>query len=299
MKLLRVFSTTLLLLLTLSIAMVSQSHAATMFTDGAAGNSDIIDAANWDNGLPDNVGNAGTIPTGFNTAAGGTGGGANVDDLDGMVLTFEGNSTLVTTNNRSDDNILTFNGTSNWTNDATLFLGRDGPAGTSTTVNINDSASLATIPRLTNMAGGKMGIGRIGNAFIVQSGGSVTIDDEIEIGAGNGGSGLYTLSAGTVLAEFLEFDNVTPGVTSSFDFTVGSTGVLTLRNGGADYSADLLAFIVGGDITVGAAAATAADFLITIDTGVSTSIRLIPEPSSLALVGLTIGMTVSLLHRRM
>lgn len=259
--------TTLLLAFFSMLLMIGSENliAATIFTDADGADSEIINPGNWDNGLPTNDGtNPGTIPTGLAATA-----DLDLDSLTSKEITLEGTATLTGLNVRVEDSTITLKDASSYATTGTVALGRDASPVGDTVLNIMDSASLSMT------AGFKVGLRQ--NAFLNQSGGSVVVATEIDLGnMNNGGVGLYTISGGTVTANDITFQNG-----SAFDFTAGSTGVLTILGGGNDFSSNLEAFVTNGDISLGGATSPLSNFLISYD-GQSTSIQLaaIPEPSA-------------------
>lgn len=267
---LRVYS----LVLTVCLLTSSQlAWSATTF-NGSSG-ADLATAGNWSNGLPNNSGNLGTVPTGFATTTGGN------DDLDGMDITFEGSSSLHSTAGlKLNGGTFSFQDTSVFTSPATLAIGRDatGPA----TLNVSDSASVSTDndfkvgfrdDGILNMTGGTLNI-----LLDLDLGGNVTSNPD------NDGIGTFNFSGGT--ANFGRRANWDPGNTGSVvNFTAGSTGIMTFGNEGADYTATLLAEISEGDIVFDGSPADASDFLIDFTGGV-TSIQLAtgPAPQPLGLI---------------
>ena len=85
------------------------------------------------------------------------------------------------------------------------------------------------------------------------------------------------MSGGTATATLLNF---AADAANIFNFTLGSTGILTILNGGTDYTTNFETFITDGDIRINSLSATSADFQITYNSAVSTSIQLIPEPTT-------------------
>jgi aspartate 1-decarboxylase len=251
--------------------------AATTFT--GAIDTDITNVGNWDNGLPDNAGNDGIIPSGLSTTYTGNTAALNFNG------TWNGTATLSGDNSRIDNGFLTFNDTSSYVSPNTIAIARDGGSGT---ININGSAIVRTTGAV---AGGDIKIGRAGSAFVNQTGGLLDAFLDIELGVNNGGTGVYNLSGGTAVGERLLFGAL---ATNVFNFTPGSTGVLTIRNGGADYTTVFEGYIGAGQITINGAAANTGDFLINY-TGTETSIQ-IPEPGS-AVLGL-LGAAFLLRRRR-
>jgi uncharacterized protein (TIGR03382 family) len=251
--------------------------AATVFT-GASGTDAqaLADAANWDNGLPDNAGNDGNIPTGTATTY------AADSDLN-FNGTWDGDSTLTGGNSRIDDGVLTFNGTSSYTTTNVIALARNGGTGI---INIFDNATVSADTGLK--------IGRAGAGIINQFGGTLTVGADLELGnVNNGGTGVYNMSGGVANGTFLSFATDPANI---FNFTTGSVGILNISNAGVDYTTDFENFISNGDITRNGTSASVGDFLINFD-GSSTSIQLgsVPEPGTGAfgLLGLAI-----LLRRR-
>ena len=121
---------------------------------------------------------------------------------------------------------------------------------------------------------------------IRDSGGVAQFDDNVGIGRDEATT-LVTISGGSFNVDgVLSFDvpanaaGDRPGF-GTIDFTDGSTGSLTVAGLG---EADFAAFVASGDITFDGAAVAAADFGTIFS--VSGSTLSIPEPASLALVGL-------------
>ncbi|TWU21350.1 hypothetical protein [Bythopirellula polymerisocia] len=231
------------------------SVRATLFT--GADDSVINNELNWDDGLPDNFGNDGTVPSGFDTTH------SDVNALDNANITFLGNSSLTgSAQVRVENSTLTFKDSSSWSLIGTIALGRDAAPVGDSILNIQDNASVSMTACFK--------VARAQNAFVNQSGGTVLLpSDTLDLGNSNGGVGTYTLSAGTVTASGM---NIYDDGSSKFNFTLGSTGVLTVLNGGVDYTAGFEGFITDGDITLGGASAGSGDFLIAYDNG-STSIQ--------------------------
>ena len=126
-----------------------------------------------------------------------------------------------------------------------------------------------------------------GNLTFNLSGGVAQFDDNVGIGRDEATT-LVTISGGSFNVDgVLSFDvpggsgGVRPGF-GTIDFTDGSTGSLTVAGLG---EADFAAFVASGDITFDGAAVAAADFGTTFSVSGST-LSVVPEPASLALVGL-------------
>ncbi len=303
------------------LAISLTSHAATTWT--GAVNNDINNAGNWDNGLPTNNGsNDGTVPTGnpgLNgspqnkniTFEGNSGYNANNfggNQANGYNVTFNGSGNADFTGNglflawdggAANDSSFTWNSTGTL-NTTRLFTSRFG-MGTFTqtagTINQNNTGAF-------DMIGGEFGApqdplggttwlmsGGVFNASASEfeprfgsmsmTGGTINAND-FKWDEGRGGSSfLWDFSGGIVnVTDINGFNN-----NDAFNFTAGSTGVLNVTN--ANYSiADAEADINNGWITLNGAAATPADFIISI-VGQNTEIR-IPEPS----VGIFAGLGV-------
>ncbi len=242
---------------------------------------DILNAGNWSNGLPSSV-NAGTVPTGFATVDNGT--LVPNTALTDFVVTFEGTSTLTGPGTQTDRSTITLQDSSSWINSGTPGISRNDDLGTAT-LNIQDNASLTAAVDIK--------LGRKGTGILNQSGGTVTIEStsgsDLELGNNNqGGIGLYNMTGGTadifdqiqlqnesifslangvITAESIRFFDPSGGDSiSTFDFPdfMGgdSQGILAIRNGGADYTADLEAMITNGNFTINGSSATTSDFNI-------------------------------------
>jgi hypothetical protein len=238
--------------------------AQTTFTDADVADSAITTEENWDNGLPDNVGNVGTVSGTFAATY------AADQDLDGKDMIFEGMSSLTGSGVKIDDSTLTFRGQSVFESTGTIGVARDLLA--TNTLNIQESASV--------IAGNDLKLGRAGMAILNQSGGSLTIASALEIGNTNvGGTGALNLSGGVITAGSLELQI---GVV---DFTTNSTGSISVLNGGVDFTPDFESFINSGGITIGGAMAATSDFLITYDGTTKTTLTVAAAmPEALGLI---------------
>ncbi|NDV61481.1 PEP-CTERM sorting domain-containing protein [Puniceicoccales bacterium CK1056] len=210
--------------------------------------TDFNTAGNWDNGLPDNAGNPGIVPTGTVTTLLAT-------SLNGTTVTWSGDSHLNTTAAvRIANSTHTFQGSSNLTTGIALQIGR-GTVADVGTLNWDSAGTLSS---------GVMTVGRDATGTLSQSAG-VVAPSSLAIGRGTI-VGTYTLSGG----------NVTTGtfgiVNGTFNFTAGSTGLLTVTNAGSPFD---FASLLGTGILKDAA-----------DSWIITSNTLavgVPEPSTYAL----------------
>jgi len=299
-----------------SLGFVGLSQAATTYFGPVGG--DMGDAANWDNGLPDNVGNVGTVPTGFGQL---TGSPLNKD------IIFNGDSGFNANdfnNNLANGYNVTFNGTGNADFNSGLFLGWDPGAANDSTLTWN-STGTATANRMfsSRFAGGTFtqsagtinqtatgGFDMVGGEFgptaaspnagttWTMSGGvfnSSATQFQARFGTMNqsggdfnlnllsfssGGNWNWDLSGGSVnLTDLSGF-----GGSDSFNFSTDSTGVLNVTS--ANYSiGDAEADINSGWITLDGSATTPSNFLIS-EAGGITRISVIPEASIGLLAGL-------------
>jgi len=199
------------------------------------------------NGVETNQGTAFTTPNNFLRA------NSAVITADGGVLTREGGGVLGFTPSTTTVDVLAGSFIST---DGDTFLGNGGALGTDTS----------------------------GTSTFTISGGSASFSN---LGLGRDeGTGLLTIAGGTVdVAGTLEFDDISGGLgDGTIDFTTGSTGTLTVA--GAD-AAFFEGFFDSGDITAGGAGGTFGEiFQVSGNTLSLASTTAVPEPSSLALLGL-------------
>ena len=129
--------------------------------------------------------------------------------------------------------------------------------------------------------GGALGTPTSGTSTFTISGGSASFNN---LGLGRDeGTGLLVIAGGAVNVDgTLEFDVISGGAgDGTIDFTDGSTGTLTVA--GAD-AATFEAFFDAGDITAGGAGGTFSEIFAV--SGSTLSLVAVPEPSSVALLGL-------------
>ena len=306
-----------------SAALAGSAFAATTWT--GAIDTNIANAGNWDNGLPV-AGNPGTVPAGnpsltgsplnahitFAGDSGYTGNQFGGNQANGYNITFSGSGNADFTGNglflawdggAANDSSFTWNSTGTATT-TRFFTSRFGmgnftqTAGTINQVNtgnfdmIGGEFGAPTDPTggtTWTMSGGTFNSSasefepRFGT--MNQSGGDI-FGNVLKWDEGRGGSTfVWNFSGGTVnVTDIIGFNNG-----DAFNFTLGSTGVLSVLN--ANYSvADAEADIAAGRITLNGAPSTPADFIISVN-GANTEIRAIPEPTvgllgALGLLGL-------------
>jgi hypothetical protein len=244
------------------VLLASYSQAQTNFT--GATDTSLLDAGNWDNGLPTNA-NPGSV-SGFDTTSPGN------QSMDGITYTFGGVGTLTTAAMRWNNNTITYEGSYNHTATAALVLGRDGDG--AATVNWDSAGTMTT--GVANLQ-----IGRQSDGTFNQSVGNVVAGTLLLGGVDSqNGNGLYTLSGGNITVDVFTLNTTTTG-SKIFDFTTTSTGMLIVLNGGADYTAILQGYIDSGNITVGGVAQTPGDysaFDISFD-GNATTLSLVSGPT--------------------
>jgi len=300
----------------LTLGLVSTVSAATTFNGGPT--DDIALAGNWNNGLPTGPGNPGTLDTTaewlpanptltnfyLDIIAGGT---LNREDffqpqtIDGGVWTINGGSIINTTAvNLSDDAQVTLN-----TGAITMGGGRD--------LGINGT-SLFTIGGGTLTIGDELNMG--GGSFTM-NGGTTVINGSGNVGDNFGSNGTFNFDGGSFTA-------------GNYGANAGTIGVRTVNfgagSGSVDFTGDFEAFrttidwvagsgmslTIAGALSNSGAATTFEDlytggqllyegsnanpfgdnFQVT-----GSTLSLIPEPSSVALLGLA-GLAVCLRRRR-
>ena len=124
--------------------------------------------------------------------------------------------------------------------------------------------------------------------FVTQNNGSILVGDELKMEFGS----VFTIAGGSLTANRLTIVNTNPGEDYVNFLTSGTGGTMYFRS---DYVSELNTFITNGDIRIDGATANLSDFNISYD-GSKTSISAVPEPSSVALLGL--GGLALLMRRR-
>ncbi|MDF3129629.1 PEP-CTERM sorting domain-containing protein [Kiritimatiellaeota bacterium B1221] len=267
--------------------------ADTIWTGGASPDNDIDNPANWSAGLPDDSGtNDGIINNGDTVEM------LWRDDLDDTHYVVSGGSTIHYADGistfRWDDGSITLNSGGHLDIDYTgvSSIGHDnGTALGTTTLNIYSGAT-------ADFAGG-LAVGRNVLGFVNQYGGSLNVAGVLYVAANASGSvpgSIFTLSGGTVtVADFQSFHHNDPSNLNHFNFTSGSTGSLTVLQDNFDF-AD---FIADGDIRFNSnASSDLADFIIDESVSGQTTLTVVPEPGSIALLGLGMLSVVTALRRR-
>lgn len=220
-----------------------------------------------------------------------TDGDGNVTNA-GQALTISGGNALLRTNDLTinADNgggVVTFQGSN-------LFFAQ---IPNTTTIDIQAGEFNVTTPQVFLGNGGQIGQPGGGNNTFIVSGGDASF---VNLGLGRDeGTGLLQISAGTVnVSENLELGvtgNADLGI-GTVDFTLGSTGALTVGGNftipGLDENEEDIQVVVtfaeafdAGFITVGGEAGDVGTFGEVFQVSGNT-LSLIPEPASLALVGL-------------
>ncbi len=254
---------------------IGAANAAVSWTGVTDGTGDIETATNWTGDvLPATGVEVGTITD--------TSVQFTAQQPASMTISFDGTTSLKNNQNgavRIGNSAYTFNDTSSFDvrgadgNRDVMVWGRGADGGSTMIWN-----STGTIGGLNDL--------RLGNntaqlGFITQNAGLFEIGDTLQMKFGS----TFTMAGGLLEADNLVIDN-TDGADDVLNFvTTGTGGTMSFRNGGADYTSVLEAFITAGDIRINGAAATTADFNVSFD-GSETSITVVPEPSSAALLGL-------------
>jgi hypothetical protein len=255
-------------------------NASTTWT--GAIDSDIGDSGNWDNGLPSNTSDP------VNDAYIGLVDGAPVtvelearQDMNGQDFTVSDGSTIHVTDDYPDhdnegfrwgNSTLTLNA-GNLDVDTTLtsYLGRGGDI----SLNINAGSTVSFVAGVYLGYDGQVVVNQTGGSVVI--GGTLTLqyryNDDI---SGN----VYNLTAGTVTLGGLIVNDENDDDSNYFNFTLGSTGTLTITQSSFDFAS----MIDDGEIRIDDAVSSISDF--TIDTSVAgeTTLSLVPEPSAYTLL---------------
>ena len=202
---------------------------------------------------------------------------ANVANAD---IILEGAAPIV-----GPDAVLTLSGQELRTQDLTITAANGGGTVTYVGNNVFSQSEAVTI----DIQAGLFDASAVGTTFFGNSdNGDLTFN--ISGGAANfnglgvgrdGATGLLVISGGAVsVAGALEFDVTNDPGDGTIDFTAGSTGTLTVA--GAD-AATFEAFFDAGDITFDSGAEGTFGEFFQVD---GSTLSVVPEPSSLALIGL-------------
>ncbi|SHI64294.1 PEP-CTERM protein-sorting domain-containing protein [Rubritalea squalenifaciens DSM 18772] len=243
-----------LLLTTLTLA--SPVYAATTYTGPVGG--DILDGANWDNGVPDNS-NLGTVATDAVWSG-------NLQDVD---FTITGGATLTRGSDfipdfRGDTDIVIDNGTMNISTGAGTRVLR---VRNTASITINDGGNLI-LPTTRNLE-------LFNTASVIMNGGTLVASGFNVGNISDSEHSFLTISGGLVDL------NSTFTPTGFINFTSGSTGALDIAAADQSYYEGLWAS--GGLRYDGANSGTFADHF-EVTGGVLTAVA-VPEPSSTALLG--------------
>ncbi len=209
-------------------------EAATVFNN-SQGDGDLDDPNNWSSSiLPTrNTGEDGVIGDTMANTSYITTYGSNGDVLSEAEVTLYASSSMTGGTTRLTDSIIRLEDNSTWATTNNLILGRD--SGSSfTQVFISGTATL-------DVQSKSLTLGEDQRAVVTQTGGSVSVADDILIGADNGGANsAYNLSGGTITS------NRDIILNRSSDFTITGGSVNIARNlkieGGSttDFSGTLL-----------------------------------------------------------
>ena len=203
-------------------------RAATVFEGPGL---DIGDSGNWDNGLP-TLTNEGTIGGTYITTYGG-------GDLNDVQLIIEMQAELTGGTANITDSSIFLRGSALWENSNTVTLGRASGSEPSTSVTIEDTAQW-------NVTSGNLRIGRQQRATVSQLGGTVNVQNNVDMGISDaGGLSSYDLSGGQLIGGR---DLI---VRRASTFSLSGTGNADLTRNLQIRDSGSSAQISGGDLSVG------------------------------------------------
>lgn len=261
----------------LSLLLFSASLSAATTWNGNV-DSDIVNAANWSNGLP-TTSNEGIIDGNYTAEMLGR------DDLDDANYVVSNGGTIHCADDissfRWDDGTITLQSGGSLIIDYTGIssIGHVGTEFGKTTLNLYSGS--------TGYFAGGLAVGRYQQGFVNQYGGTLTIDGTMYVAANAASSvagSIFNLYGGSVTAgdydakHFNDPDNL-----NHFNFGAGSSGSLTITQSVYDFQS----LVGSGDIRVNNQVIDESDFdnYFKVTNGVdSTTLSLIPETSAFALI---------------
>lgn len=222
--------------------------AVTTWTGGGSGTL-VTDAANWDNGVPNNSSNPGIV--GF----GGIVSWVNNYDVNSKGITFTNNAKLsAAAELRPSSAVLTFNNTSQFS----VSGGKDLKPWGNSTINLNDTATLSA-RNIYAYSGGN-------NRFNLNGDSQVNASGFIDLAQTSGN--VFTLAGGRVTAS----GNFIASASSYFNFTPSSTGVM--QRNGINYMDSFTTLITNGAIRINGVVQADINFFIMSYSGGNTTLRL-------------------------